>query len=115
MILRKIFLPMSAATLILTGCAHGLMMGSVAMKVSDDEAHVCMDTAHTKVGDRLELFKNICKSPKGGLRSGLGDVASCTKTQLGEGTVTKILNEHYSVVKFDSGVAFEEGTFVEKR
>ena len=115
MFFRKLFLPLSLAALILTGCAHGLMRGSVAMKVSDTEAHVCMDSSEAKVGDRVTLFKNACTSAKGGLRSGLGDSRSCEKVQLGQGTVTEILNQHYSVVKFDPGVSFEEGSFVEKR
>lgn len=109
---RKIFFPLSAAVaLILTGCTHGLMRGSVAMKVSDTEAHVCME--NSKVGERVTLFKNNCPN-KGGARLG-GSGGSCEKVQLGQGTVTEILNQHYSVVKFDSGVSFEEGTFVEKR
>lgn len=81
------------------------------MKISDTEAHVCMDNSESKVGDRVTLFKNNC--PKAG---GKGDPsAGCEKIQLGQGTVTKILNHHYSVIKFDAGVPFEEGTFVEKR
>lgn len=113
--LRKILLPLSTVSLILTGCAHGLMRGSVAMKVSDTEAHVCMDKTEAKVGDRVTLFKNACTGGQGGIRAGLGDARHCEKVQLGQGTVTEILNNHYSVVKFDAGVPFEEGTFVERR
>ena len=114
MFLRKIFLSLSAVgALTLVGCAHELMRGSVAMKVSDSEAHVCMEDA--KLGEKVTLFKNVCTGPKGGSRSGLGDSRNCEKVKLGQGIVTEILNHHYSVVKFDSGVPFEEGTFVEKR
>ncbi len=114
MFLRKLFLPLSLAALTLTGCAHGLMRGSVAMKVSDTEAHVCMDNTEAKVGDRVTLFRNNCPTKGGRARSGDGG-GSCEKVQLGQGTVTEILNQHYSVVKFDPGVSFEEGSFVEKR
>ncbi|OQW47464.1 MAG: hypothetical protein A4S09_15190 [Proteobacteria bacterium SG_bin7] len=93
----------------LMGCAHGLMRGSVAMKVSDTEAHVCMDKSEAKVGDRVTLFRNNCPA------KGVGGGGTCTKVELGQGTVTEILNDHYSVVKFDPGVKFSEGAFVEKR
>lgn len=113
MFLRKVFIPMSALALVLAGCSHGLMRGSVAMKVSDTEAHVCLDDTEAKVGDRVTLFKSRCSGGGGGKSGGQG--RSCEKVQLGQGTVTEILNHHYSLVKFDAGVAFEEGTFVEKR
>ncbi len=112
MFLRKVFIPMSALTLALAGCSHGLMRGSVAMKVSDTEAHVCLDDTEAKVGDRVTLFKSKCS---GGGSKGGGSGRSCEKVQLGQGTVTEILSHHYSVVKFDAGVPFDEGTFVEKR
>lgn len=102
----------------LAGCAH--VRGSVAMKTAEDEAHVCLDKGEVKTGDRVTLFRNFCV-PKGG-RSGLsgstgGTTASayCEKRELGQGTVKEILNDHYSVVKFDPGVQFDEKTFVEKR
>ena len=115
MFLRILFLPLAALALMLAGCAHGLMRGSVAMKVSDTEAHVCMDNTEAKVGDRVTLYKNNCPTKGGGARSGLGAGGRCEKVELGQGSVTEILNQHYSVVKFDPGVPFEEGTFVEKR
>lgn len=55
----------------LVGCAHGLMRGSVAMKTSDTEAHVCLGDKEVKVGDRVNAFTNYCPS-KGGGRAGEG-------------------------------------------
>jgi hypothetical protein len=95
----------------ITGCAHEAMRGSVAMKVSDDEAHVCLGDKEVKVGDKVELFKNICTSPKA---ARAGDAAGCRREKLGEGAVTRTLNDHYSIVKVNPGVAFEEGNIVEK-
>lgn len=100
---------------LLAGCAHSTMRGSVAMKANDGEAHVCMGDKEVKAGDRVALFKNVCTGARSGGR--IGDSAaptSCTKKKLGEGTVERALNEHYSVVKVDPGVQFEEGTVVEK-
>lgn len=93
------------------GCAHAAMRGGVAMKTSDTEAHVCLGDNEVNVGDRVFVFQNDCPGRKS---TGPGQLP-CQKVQTGEGTVTKLLNEHYSVVRFDPGVAFNEGTFVEKR
>jgi hypothetical protein len=83
------------------------------MKGDDGEAHVCMGDKEVKAGDRVALFKNVCTGRAGGGKGGTGN-RSCQKVKLGEGTVERTLNEHYSVVKVDSGVQFEEGTVVEK-
>ena len=98
----------------LFGCAHGLMRGSVAMKTSENEAHVCLGNEEAKVGERVTAYRNDCPT-KGSARLGNDGGGSCRKVKLGEGTITELLNEHYSVVRFDSNVAFNEGTFVEKQ
>lgn len=96
--------------LVLSGCAHSAMRGSVAMKTSENEAHVCMDKSEAKVGEKVRLFTSKC-APKGSPKT--KDGSYCEKVYLGDGVVTANLNDHYSVVKFDDGVKFEEGTFVE--
>ena len=98
----------------LSGCAHSVMRGSVAMKTSENEAHVCMDKGEVKPGDRVTLFRNVCTGKGGGGRGEGGGNRSCEKRQIGKGTVKENLSEHYSLVQFDEGVQFEEGTFVEK-
>ncbi|MDZ4082158.1 MAG: hypothetical protein U1E10_04425 [Bdellovibrionales bacterium] len=80
------------------------------MKVSESEAQVCLDEA--KVGDRLTLFKNSCPTKGTSLRSS-SNSGMCEKVRVGQGTVTEILNQHYSVLKADAGVPIEEGNFVE--
>lgn len=100
----------------LAGCAHSTMRGSVAMKGDDQEAHVCMGDKEVKAGDRVILYKNVC-TPRGsgGARGDRGPIDVCKKVRLGEGEVLRTLNEHYSLVKVDPGVPFEEGTVVEKK
>jgi hypothetical protein len=95
-------------------CAHSVMRGSVAMKISDSEAHVCLGEGEVKIGDRVKLYRNVCKQELSAGKSAVG-ATSCRKAAVGMGTVEKILNEHYSVVKFEDGVKFEEGAFVEKQ
>lgn len=97
----------------LSGCAHSVMRGSVAMKISENEAHVCLGKGEIAVGDRVTLYRNACVGKGGGSRSG-GGGGSCEKKEVGMGSVQEVLNQHYSVVRFDQGVQFEEGSFVEK-
>lgn len=96
--------------LVSSGCAHQQMRGSVVMKISDDEAHVCLGDHEVFAGDRVVLFKNVCS--KGG--KARDSSAGCEKVKLGNGIVARVLNEHYSVIKVDEGVEFEEGAIVEK-
>ena len=104
------------ATFSLVGCAsHSKMRGSVAMKASDREAHVCLGDDEVKVGDRVSAYRNECKSSgaEGGERK-IGRSVSCKLEKLGGGKVVSILNSHYSTVEFDQGVSFNEGTVVQK-
>lgn len=97
----------------LAGCAHSTMRGSVAMKATDTEGHVCLGDNEVKSGDRVALFRNDCAGTKASRRNEGGN-QGCTKKKLGEGTIERVLNSHYSVMQTDPGVAFEEGTIVEK-
>lgn len=103
-------------TLVLASCAHQhtMMRGSVAMKTGADTAHVCLGNNEVKEGDRIVAFKNVCKTNPNDLATRSHLKSYCKKEKLGEGTVTGIINEHYSEVKFDKGVEFQEGTIVEK-
>jgi hypothetical protein len=90
------------------GCAsrHTAMRGSVAMKVTETEAHVCLGKGEVSVDDRVQLFRDVCD------RSGKRPV--CHRQAVGEGVVTQLLNDHYSVVTFPTGTPFEEGYTVER-
>ncbi|MBY0517513.1 MAG: hypothetical protein K2P81_11420 [Bacteriovoracaceae bacterium] len=114
--MKKCLIAIVLASLV-TGCAtHSTMRGGVAMKVSDSEAHVCLGNGEVKEGDKVTAFYNDCQNiTAGGGRNSGAYGAPCVKTKLGEGKITKVLNDHYSVVEFDEGVKFTEGTFVEKQ
>lgn len=106
--MKQKFFVLTMALGFLSACAHTTMRGSVAMKINEREAHVCMNQNEVKVGDKVTLYRNQC-SAKG--KSGDG---VCQKQKLGQGEVTQILNDHYSLVRFQEGVKFDEGSFVEK-
>lgn len=104
-------------SLVLVSCAHqehATMRGSVAMKMGADTAHVCMGNNEVKAGDRVVAFKNVCKNNQTDINTRSHLKTYCSKEKVGEGTVVATLNEHYSEVKFDQGVEFQEGTIVEK-
>jgi hypothetical protein len=103
------------ALMAVVGCTPATHRGSVAMKVSEQEAHVCMGVGEVKAGDRVALYRDNCDRsglPSKGV-SGFSEV-KCNRVRLGEGQVVRTLNEHYSVVEIDPGVEFEEGVTVEK-
>jgi len=110
--MKRIFGLSTLALVSLFGCAHSTMRGTVAMKVSDNEAHVCMGDNEVKAGDKIALFKNECTGARGGRE---GNAGSCKKVKIGDGVVERTLNEHYSLVRVSPGVSFEEGTVVEKQ
>ena len=110
--MNNIKLVMLAGICFVIGCAHGTVRGTVAMKISDQEAHVCMGENEVKAEDKVVLYKNVCKT-----RANKQDPVfmRCEKVRIGDGLVTKTLNEHYSVIRVNAGVPFEEGTIVERQ
>lgn len=106
--MRAIF-TLTLLSTVAVGCISSVHRGSVAMKISDSEAHIAMGADEVKAGDRVVLFRNDCE--RGGQRP---KSPTCRRRKLGGGTVTEILNQDYSVVKVDKGVEFEEGVTVER-
>jgi hypothetical protein len=86
----------------------------VALKHSSEEADVCLGKNEVKAGDKVNLFKNECKY-LGGTKKYGGETPSCMKVKIGEGEVTRVLDDHYSTIRVSSSVSFNEGTIVEKR
>ncbi len=86
---------------------------TIAMKVSETEAHVSMGSGEVSVGDHVELFRNVCTQKSAGAR-GNGAVELCKKVPVGHGDIIQIVNESYSVAKVPSEIQFREGDLVEK-
>lgn len=94
-----------------SGCAHSShIRGSVALKHSAQEADVCIGSNEIKEGDKVVLFRNKCTGS-----AAKGIQRTCEKVKLGEGTVSHVIDEHYSTIKIEPGVSFDEGTVVEKQ
>ena len=95
------------------GPHEGTHRGSVVMKMQNGEAHVCLGNSQVKTGDAVTLVRHECKAQKLGSRSGASEF-NCSPVVLGTGVVSKVYDEHYSVVKFPTELNFKEGDLVEK-
>ena len=99
-------------------CGHSIMRGSVVMKISDTEAHVCLGRGEVAHGDRVDLVRHVCRTKSDTARpSGASvplQVGQCERQVLARGEVERVLNEHYSVVRFPVGTEFQESSSVEK-
>ena len=109
--MKQLLLLIAAAT-ILSSCAHSFMRGTVAMKVDDRTAHVCLGDDSVKKGDKIRFYTNECIEGEG--KDDGGGTRSCRLETIGEGIVSKTLNSHYSLVKTSKKFSFREGTLVQK-
>lgn len=75
---------------------------------SPTEIHACIGDGEFNVGDRVVFLKNKCSNPT------RGNPKKCYKVKVGEGSVTKILDEHFATIKPDSQFEMTRTTIVEK-
>ncbi len=105
--------PISSAFILVAGCAHQIMRGSVVMKIDDGTAHVCLGKGEVDIGDRLVVYDNRC-----GLQAGASRTTpypfDCRMVRVGEARVVQTLNDHYSVIQLEPGLEANEGQIVEK-
>ncbi len=104
----KVVLLLVSGAVAFSSCASQVHRGVVAMKIDDSTAHVGLKNSEVSVGDHVELYSNKCPANK------FDRNKTCEKVLLGHGAVTEIINENYVAVKFENGIAFHEGEFVEK-
>lgn len=81
-------------------------LGDVTMKINPALVQVSLGEREVSVGDRVAIFKKTC--------TGGGKTPLCKKERVGGGSVARVLNEHYSEIKLDSGVHASEGYVVER-
>ena len=108
-------LPVIFSILLLAGCAvSSATRGTVAMKIDDKQAHICLGKGEVAVGDKITLSRNMCDdSPRVHVKSAGGQTRSCRLEAIGEGEVTEVLNNRYSVAKISADCPFEEEDLVE--
>jgi hypothetical protein len=86
-------------------CTHSMMRGSVVMRTTDTDAHVCLGRGEVAVGDHVHLIHNDCAGSK---------PTQCHRVPVADGTVLELFDDHYSLVRFPSGTTFAEGDTVER-
>jgi hypothetical protein len=104
--IRYSFVALSLVTLAACATGHEAMRGSVVMKVSGTEAHVCLLAGDARIGSRVQLYRHTCVTKYA--RS-----YQCEKQPVAVGTVSERMGDHYALVTFPQGTAFEEGYTVE--
>jgi len=90
------------------------MRGTVAMKIDDKTAHVCLGNNDVALGDEVVFYANKC-NPSSISDKDKIDYVKCNMEEIGYGEVTKILNSHYSEVKTQGNFKMTEGTLVQKK
>lgn len=101
---------------LLAGCAPSTHRGSVAMKIDERSAHVCLGADEVKLGDSLRILRNVCTSnpvpnSKGASRT---KGVQCDLKLIGYGKITEVLNNHYSIATIEALGGYQEGDIVEK-
>lgn len=91
---------------ILLSCA-GVKKGSVSKKIDARSAEIYMEEKEVKPGDRIEAFYFDCSYR-------MVPESHCLHTRTGLGTVKKNLDDQTSLVEFQDGSVFKEGTFIQK-
>lgn len=114
--MRLRLLELIAVTVFVSSCSPVAHRGSVAMKISENEAHVCLGQNEVTEGDRVVILRNVCKpdSSLGSSKPGRRIPGKCELVRVGGGVIKDTLNEHYSVATIDAGVEYREGDIVEK-
>ncbi len=102
------------ASILVGGCATGVERGVIAMKISEQEAHIDLGSNQVAVGDSLRVFRSDCPPGFVGTKSQRLMAPGCEKRFVGTGTVTELLSKDYSIAVFSTGTSLMEGDTVEK-
>ena len=114
--ISRSFLVLVFTTVGACATGHSAMNGSVIMKVSETEAHVCLLDSDAPVGTRVQLYRHDCRSQyaKPGTPSSARAPYACEKQAVAVGTISQKLGGHYVVVTFPQGTQYAEGYTIEK-
>lgn len=106
------FFSLMVIVLVSVSCAskHESMKGSVALKIDESKGIACLAPDSVSVGDGITFYKTVCT--RQGPKEGASD---CSMVKIGNGKITKLINDHYSEFETSSDVKFEEGSLVESK
>lgn len=93
---------------------HKTMSGSVIMKVSDTQAHVCLFDHEAPIGAQVQLYRHNCVDQYGKPGAPYSKTPyQCEKQPVAIGTIAQTMGGHYALVTFPQGTQYEEGYTVE--
>lgn len=90
---------------------HSRMNNTVALQINESNGIACIDSSSLIVGQKLSLMNYECSENE--LMSDA--MTSCPLKKYGEVKITKIINDHYVEFVADSGIKFEEGSYVKSQ
>jgi hypothetical protein len=104
----------TSLVLSLVSCAQrGLVTrGKVVMKISGEESHVNLGDGVVREGDKVAILREECPESLVGKNIPAVKATHCQTVKRGEGMVTRVLNDKYSIIS-TQGVSIREGDIVE--
>ena len=113
--LGRSFIALAFTTVTACATGHSAMSGSVIMKVSETEAHVCLFDHDASIGTHVQLYRHSCTSQYGkpGTPASSRTPYACEKQAVAVGTISQKMGGHYAMVTFPQGTQYHEGYTVE--
>lgn len=111
---------LGACGFVLSQTQHAFMRGTVVRMLDEQTAQVCLGDGEVAVGDKVVIFENDCRMPTPSrqepvISPGSDALGRCERIELGSGVVERLLNQHYSVVRFPAGIPVRAGDTVDKQ
>lgn len=86
------------------GCSTLAPRGVVDRRLSEDEARVRLAKHEAKEGKAITLYRNVCTEST--YKPG---ISVCEYKKIGKGEITQVEGDRFAVVRFGTGVDFNEG------
>lgn len=112
-----------AAFLFLTACAgtpkHEHTSGSIVALDSKMEAHVCLTSDSSILGELIDVYEVVCTKVKSeassvGTRTGVPKyTTTCNKVKRGHARIVENTDKHFSKIRAEENLELKEGFLIE--
>ncbi len=113
---RKLTLPIIILAALQFSCSafhrHSIENLQPADKIPEG-VQVKIGSSEVKEGDRISIFRKVCKPRRAGHRP-RGKMQTCSNKKVGEASVIKVLDHDSAIVQPDSGITIESTMLFEK-
>lgn len=121
--MAKQILFLGAIALLISGCAstskHEHTSGSIVALDSKTEAHVCLTSNGTTLGELVDVYEVVCVKSKIENDSSLKKQAtqsyttSCKRQKKGHARIVENSDKHFSKVRSEDSLELKEGYLIE--